>query len=102
MMTEYIITKDDFELLQENPAYLDSAFKFARIYDLKHEPREEIIRCRDCKHFKFSKSGSLACTRIVVVYDSDGYREERHLCLLVNPDGFCSWVERDDDAEADR
>lgn len=57
---------------------------------------QEIIRCCDCKHFKFSKSGSLACTRIVVVYDSDGYREERHLCLLVNPDGFCSWAERDD------
>lgn len=53
--------------------------------------REEIVRCKDCKHFRF-------------VDRSDIFHDERHndsFCLRfvdgkrmeVEPDGFCAWGE---------
>ena len=53
---------------------------------------EEIVRCRDCKHYRF-------------VDRSDVFNDERHndsFCLRfvgcklmeVEPDGFCAWGER--------
>lgn len=58
--------------------------------DMEHEcyhvipfgwQREEIVRCRNCKH----------------------YHEYQDLCerlkpwMVVDPDGFCAWGEREDD-----
>lgn len=53
---------------------------------------EEIVRCRDCEHYRF-------------VDRSDIFHDERHndsFCLRfvdgkrmeVEPDGFCAWGER--------
>lgn len=54
---------------------------------------EEIVRCRDCKHFT---------TRGTHVFD-DGKTNEcycefiRAYRLQITPDGFCAWGERRDD-----
>lgn len=42
---------------------------------------EEIVRCRDCRHYKTSDAGSYCCKSITT---------------LNNPDGFCAWGERRD------
>lgn len=51
------------------------------------EPKEEIVRCRDCKHYRDHM--------LVVITDVDD------VCLFwhgeptkVEPDGFCAWGER--------
>lgn len=76
-MSEHIISCEDFELLQENPDCFD-AKKFARYYELVHEPMQEVIRCRDCR-----KSDPEAYD-----YCEFYYANGR------NPDGFCAWAER--------
>lgn len=51
---------------------------------------EEIVRCRDCKHYK-DRNGAIlpgtVCQRL-------GYYN-----FKVEPDGFCSWGERKGDTE---
>ena len=47
--------------------------------------REEIVRCRDCKHYTGKK---ITCGAIVLGYDCS------LLSAVVEPDGFCSWGER--------
>ena len=47
--------------------------------------REEVVRCRDCKHYKDRNGAilpSLVCQRL-------GYYN-----FKVEPDGFCAWGER--------
>lgn len=54
------------------------------------EPKEEIVRCRDCKHFtpegaiRFSDNSTNAafCSYI------------RSYMLQIGPEGFCAWGER--------
>lgn len=46
--------------------------------------REEIVRCRDCKHFKefeALKVEGFKCSRVSTPFE-------------VEPDGFCAWGER--------
>lgn len=74
-----------------------------RNYDTKNGTfntvkREEIVRCRDCKHYRF-------------IDRSDIFQDDRHndsFCLRfvdgkrmeVEPDGFCAWGERKVEDEA--
>ena len=46
---------------------------------------EEVVRCRDCKHFAADKSDH--------VYRS-GWRCKRWDTDMVEPTGFCKWGER--------
>ena len=82
-MSEYIIELSTYELS-------DGSGKVA----VPKECKEEIVRCRDCEHYRF-------------VDRSDIFHDERHndsFCLRfvdgkrmeVEPDGFCAWGERRD------
>lgn len=51
--------------------------------------REEIIRCRDCKHVRRLADGKVEWC--AVNHDADGF------CLNVIDDGFCAWAERASD-----
>lgn len=79
-MSEYIITCDD---------------EVAMWVGNDVESMKEIVRCRDCKHYRF-------------VDRSYVFHDERHndsFCLRfvggklmeVEPDGFCAWGERNAD-----
>lgn len=51
--------------------------------------REKIVRCRDCDYYDH--------------WDASGPYREKHVCghwdcLEIEPDGFCAWGERRDDA----
>ena len=48
-----------------------------------HDQREEIVRCRDCKHCFETWSG----------YECERFSGEYH---RAEPDGFCAWAERRD------
>lgn len=56
-----------------------TTFGVANEYSVSEERRENIVRCRDCKHFK-----SDICER--VPYG-----------IKVESDGFCAWGERKDE-----
>ena len=51
--------------------------------------REEIVRCRDCKHY--DAAGPWCCEPSKVFIDEYGIE----ICANVRPDGFCAWGERD-------
>lgn len=53
-------------------------------YGFEYEKHEEVVRCRDCKHFM---SGDLCKLQ-------DEWNEFHW--LQVEPDGFCAWGERRD------
>ena len=44
--------------------------------------REEVVRCRDCKHFATNIHGSYC---------------KKSITTLSEPDGFCAWGVRKDD-----
>lgn len=46
---------------------------------------EEIVRCKDCKHYE--NHGSFV---MCILPDDDG----DYACWIVEPDGFCKWGER--------
>lgn len=46
--------------------------------------REEIVRCKDCKHYKTGDAGSYCCKSITTLH---------------NPDGFCAWGERKENGD---
>lgn len=53
--------------------------------------REEIVRCRDCKHYRESMFVVATDVDDVCTFFGDGVK--------VEPDGFCAWGERRGDAE---
>ena len=58
-----------------------------------------VVRCKDCKHFKHYGKTSLLIDgehiRAGLCYRRARYNEEYRM----PPDGFCSYVERKDDAD---
>ena len=78
-MTEYII-EVDYDTFNDS---------------FSQKRKEEIVRCRDCKHYVDASPRS---TR---------YRIKGPRCLLfsdnkvvrVKPDGFCAWAERKEDGD---
>lgn len=83
-MTEYIFCVPD----ENQPIAGDSSVYYP---DERDEPmcvREEIVRCRDCKHYDPHPTDGGVC----FLPDGDGgfaYWE-------VEPDGFCKWGEKRD------
>ena len=49
-------------------------------FDIPGNVREEVVRCRDCKHYE----------------DYGGCCHRRYQPMAVTPDGFCAWGERRD------
>lgn len=84
-MTEYIIKVDEDTERWRNVQQQCTHF-------LGHSLVDEIVRCKDCKHYRFEDRSHIFndnhhndsfCLRFV-----DGRRME------VGPDGFCAWGER--------
>ena len=77
-MSEYIINSEDYALGTMTIPHL----------------REEIVRCRDCRHYyepeNYHPSGNYIrqCCNYF-----DAYNDE------VEPDGFCAWAERKVDGD---
>lgn len=63
------------------------------------EPRESVVRCRDCRHGdpfcdSSSYTGMIDCT----LFAEWDYRDDKPGICPVEPDGFCAWgKERDAD-----
>ena len=53
--------------------------------------REEIVRCKDCKFQHETLDGIILCEFWTDSYDEDALPS-------VEPDGFCAWGERREDA----
>ena len=84
-MTEYIV--------KESPTTYETDILGVKHSVTSYRRREEIVRCRDCRHYrehKFFKStlGMGLGTDIsdVCMFFSNGVK--------VEPDGFCAWAER--------
>lgn len=63
------------------------------VYDsINHKRMEDIVRCRDCKHYE--KSKWIICTDIsdVCMFWADGKG------VKVDPNGFCAWGARCSDS----
>lgn len=65
------------------------------VYDMGdcHDPiREEIVRCRDCKHFTPKGTHKFENRKT----NADYCKYVRGWMLQITPDGFCAWGERKD------
>lgn len=79
-MSEYIVCVDDLE----ESYYKCTDIKPETVFG--HRLREQIVRCRDCKHYDPHPTDDGVC----FLPDGDGgfaYWE-------VEPDGFCAWSKR--------
>ena len=61
------------------------------------EVREEIVRCRDCKHATISNLGHCKYCEMFVIPDMDGYGADPQVNLPL--DFFCAYGERKETAE---
>ena len=57
------------------------------------EPRERVVRCRDCKRYNPKEGKMLACK-----FEYGEFTQWRS----AEPDGFCAWGERRADHDRDR
>ena len=65
--------------------------------DLGVSIREEIVRCRDCKHFSEDRRDTSIGWVGVFVCDSEQWSTSSLMpSHKVEPDGFCAWAERRD------
>lgn len=53
--------------------------------------KEEIIRCRDCKHFD---DAWVSCNYFICGYWDSEAKEDVLMRQQVNPNGFCAWAEK--------
>lgn len=81
-MSEYICEKCDVFFDNEKMPSGDSVIKRMTI-DIN--VKEEITRCRDCKHYT---EKAITCGAEVLGYDCS------LLSAVVEPDGFCAWAVR--------
>ena len=54
--------------------------------------REEVVRCRDCKHATISTTGACKYCEMFVLPDTDGYGADAQVNLPL--DFFCAWGEK--------
>lgn len=80
-MTEYIV-----EIPEEPAKIVRDGWNF-RI-DWQYKQREEIVRCRDCKHFHASMIGNTWCARLLDIYGNS-------LTFNAKPEDYCAWGERE-------
>ena len=92
-MSEYIERKAVINKVSEIPAHFDSGdirygieIAIQAIKDTPAADVVEVVRCKDCKHFRFSDMFS----------DMYGECSQAHI-RIVRPDGFCSYGERKDE-----
>lgn len=78
-MSEYIIWESDKTETTDNLGMKHGVSHF--------EKREEIVRCRDCKHYNDQEPGGEIGTCNLGLEDTG-------LVSIVEPDGFCAWGER--------
>lgn len=72
-MSEYIITVDEVKADFEG--------------NIPISAKQEVVRCRDCKHYNDQEPGGEIGTCNLGL-------EELDLLSIVEPDGFCAWAER--------
>ena len=91
-MGEYIERKAIIKRIEGIPANFDSSdirygieIAIQAIKDTPAAGVAEVVRCKDCKHFRFSDMFS----------DMYGECSQAHI-RIVRPDGFCSYGERKD------
>ena len=81
-MTEYIVNDTRFDVNATVIGY---------------ERREEIVRCRDCKHATVSSLGYVKYCEMFVLPDEDGYGADPQVRLPLG--FFCGYGEPRGDAE---
>ena len=81
-MSEYICEREDTRLTVKTDG---DACEFTLP---SWTQKEEIVRCRDCRHYELHPGGIDACNR---------EHEESDWYMIVEPGGFCSWGERKQD-----
>lgn len=57
---------------------------------LHEQKREEIVRCRDCKHFTPKGTHKFENGKV----NADYCDYVRGWMLQITPDGYCAWAER--------
>ena len=72
--------------------YIYGSVECECIPEFKLERREEIVRCRDCKHYREHEFVLITDVSDVCLFWAEGVK--------VAPDGFCAWGERREGAES--
>ena len=59
---------------------------------------EEIVRCRDCKHYvpEYGYSEERGFGQIEYLMEPPGCARSKAIQITVDPNGFCAWGERRD------
>lgn len=85
-MTEYVIDEDEYRAAMRK-AY-EAGATGREVYTARDCLTRELVRCRDCKHAEDMTRlhGCWFCRRCCCA------------SFPINPDGFCAWGERRDDA----
>ena len=89
-MSEYI-----YELPDEPAKVVRDGWNFRVEWNFKQ--REEIVRCRDCRHATVSSLGYVKYCEMFVLPDTDGYGADPQVCLPL--DFFCGYGKRRGEAE---
>ena len=64
-------------------------------YEMDWTPKEEVVRCRDCKRFDSKTDGCWWFSH----YEQQGNYSWAEVPSDVEPDGFCAWAKRKDGGE---
>ena len=82
-MSEYIVDYCNVNIVTDKPA---NPYKIKR-FEITLEERGEIVRCRDCKHYR----------EVRMADGTTSHRCSGVMAFVDNPtDGFCAWGERAD------
>ena len=89
-MSEYII--EWFDIGGQLTRLREGNVPFVLLPKLIREERrrEEIVRCRDCKHFTPEGTHKFENGKV----NADYCKYVRGWMLQITPDGFCAWGER--------
>ncbi len=71
--------------------------EYLKVRDAMHaRKREEVVRCRDCKHSSVSFDETRTTCRYWSMNDYDDSESSHGYTLypVVQPDGFCAWGKR--------
>ena len=88
-MSEYICEKCD--VFFDNKK-MPSGERVIKRMTIDISVKEEVTRCRDCKHFTPKGTHKFGDNKV----NADYCKYIRSYMLRVTPDGFCAWGERRD------
>lgn len=97
-MSEYIV--DTFGIVQDFADLhgdMTTPLYHAIMNVMVSRKREQIVRCRDCKHATISSLGYVKYCEMFVLPDEDGYGADPQVMLPL--DFFCGYGELRGDAE---